>query len=123
MVSNSKDKEVKRVARHSRLRKRISGTPQRLRLCVHRSLNNFYAQLIDDTTGKTLFGMSTKSKGLLSKIKAGGNVQAAGILGEAFAAEAKNKGVKLVCFDRSGYLYHGRVKAFAEAARKGGLEF
>lgn len=116
-------KESKRLARHSRLRKRVVGTPDRPRLCVHRSLKNFAAQVIDDSSGKVLLGLSTKNQMLRQKVKSGGNIQAATVLGEAFAAELVAKGVKQVCFDRCGYVYHGRVKAFAEAARKGGLDF
>ena len=95
----------------------------RLRLCVHRSTNNFYAQIINDEEGKVLLGMSTLAKPLRSKVKTGGNTDAAAKLGEVFAAEAVKKGYKKVCFDRGGYPYHGRVKAFADAARQGGLEF
>jgi large subunit ribosomal protein L18 len=116
-------KKVKRRARHLRIRKRMIGTPERLRLAVSRSLKNFSAQVIDDTQGKVLFGLSTLSKEVREQIKDGGNVKSAAALGEAMAALAKKKGVIKVCFDRGGYLYHGRVKAFAEAARKGGLEF
>lgn len=116
-------KEINRIFRHQRIRKRIRGTPDQLRLCVHRSLKNMHAQIIDDTRGKVLFGLSTLDKSLRSKIKSGGNINAAEVLGEAFARKAQEKGVKKVCFDRGGYLYHGRIKAFAEAARKGGLEF
>ena len=101
----------------------MSGTSGRPRVCVHRSLKNFYVQLIDDTLGKVLFGLSTREKSLAQRFKYGGNVQAASALGEAFAEMATKKGVTKICFDRGGYLYHGRVKAFAEAARKGGLEF
>ena len=92
-------------------------------MCVHRSSNNLYVQIVDDMSGKVLFGMSTLTKDLRSKIKNGGNVGAASVLGEAFAAQAAKKGFKKVSFDRGGYMYHGRVKAFAEAARKGGMEF
>ena len=116
-------KEHKRMARHSRIRKKIQGLPHHPRLCVHRSLNNMHAQIIDDIGGKVLFGLSTLDKELRSKIKNGGNITAALLLGEALAQKAKSKGIKKVCFDRGGYLYHGRVKAFAEGARKGGLEF
>ena len=116
-------KEVKRVYRHERIRKGISGSTERPRLCLHRSLNNLQAQIIDDTVGKVLIGKSTLAKDVKSKVKAGGNVKAATALGEALAAEALKKGIKKVAFDRGGYLYHGRIKAFAEAARKGGLEF
>ena len=116
-------KEVKRLARHSRIRKRIVGITGRPRVCVHRSLKNFSVQIIDDSNGKVMFGLSTKNKVVKQRIKSGGNIQAATVLGECFATEAIGKGIKKVCFDRSGYEYHGRVKAFADAARKGGLEF
>ena len=82
-----------------------------------------HAQIIDDISGKVLFGLSTLDKNLRSKIKSGGNITAASLLGETLAQRAKAKGINKVCFDRGGYLYHGRVKAFAEGARKGGLEF
>lgn len=124
MAKKTSDREQKRIARHDRIRKGLVGTPTRPRLCVHRSLTNFYAQIIDDTQGKTLFGMSTRDKGVKERVKGkGSNVQAATAFGEIFAAEAKNRGITTVCFDRAGYLYHGRVKAFAEAARQHGLVF
>ena len=116
-------KEHKRSFRHERIRKDMAGTPERPRLCVHRSLNNLQAQIIDDTEGKIIIGKSTLAKDVRAKIKTGGNVGAAAILGETPAAEAVKKGITKVCFDRGGYLYHGRIKAFAEAARKAGLEF
>ena len=116
-------KELGRIYRHQRTRRRIIGTNERPRACVHRSLNNFYVQVIDDVSRKVLFGLSTLTKDVRTKIKNGGNVDAAARLGEIFAAEAKKKGITKICFDRGGYLYHGCVKAFAEAARKGGLEF
>jgi len=118
-----KDKVLKRVNRHLRVRKKVSGTKELPRLCVYRSLSNLYAQLVDDNEGKTLITISTLAKELREKIKYGGNVKAAAVLGEFFAKKAKEKGISKVCFDRGGYLYHGRVKAFADAARKGGLEF
>ncbi len=116
-------REQKRIYRHTRIRRKLVGSAQKPRLCVHRSLNHFYAQLIDDVQGKILFGVSTLDKTLRSKAKTGGNIAAAALLGEAVASKAINKGIKKVCFDRGGYLYHGRIKAFAEAARKAGLEF
>ncbi|MDE1919847.1 MAG: 50S ribosomal protein L18 [Candidatus Omnitrophica bacterium] len=116
-------KEQKRVYRHQRIRGALSGTTNRPRLCLHRSLNNLQAQIIDDSAGKVLLGKSTLAKDVKSKFKTGGNISAAGILGEAVALEAIKKGIKKVAFDRGGYLYHGRIKAFAEAARKAGLEF
>ena len=116
-------KEQKRVYRHQRIRKSVVGSTERPRLCLHRSLNHLQAQIIDDTSGKVILGKSTSAKELCGKTKSGGNISAASILGEALAAVAKKKGITKVCFDRGGYLYHGRVKAFAEAARKAGLEF
>jgi large subunit ribosomal protein L18 len=115
--------EHRRINRHERIRKAVTGTTERPRLCVHRSIKNMQAQIIDDTTGKVLIGKSTLAKELRTKIKYAGNVSGAAVLGEALAVEALKKGIKKVSFDRGGYLYHGRVKAFAEAARKGGLEF
>ncbi len=124
-MTGKKDiKEIKRVARHERIRKRVVGETGRPRLCLHRSINNIYAQIVDDVNGKVLLGLSTLNKDVRQKIKGGGgNIQAATILGEAIAVKGIQKGIKKVCFDRGGYLYHGRIKAFAEAARKGGLEF
>ena len=119
----TKDKEIKRLGRHRRIRKKVVGTSEQPRVCIHRSLTNFYAQVIDDTVGKVLFGVSTRKKGFASKVKGTGNVDAAFALGEILADEAQKKGIKKVCFDRGGYRYHGRVKAFADGARKGGMEF
>ena len=116
-------KEHKRKSRHDRIRKRVSGSNERPRLCLHRSLNNLHAQIIDDVSGKIILGKSTLAKDIRTKTKVGGNINAATVLGVALAADAKKKGINKVCFDRGGYLYHGRVKAFAEAARKAGLEF
>ena len=116
-------KEVKRAARHERIRKRVAGVNGRPRLCVHRSLNNIYAQMVDDVNGKVIFGLSTLNKEIRKKLKDGGNIPAAAVLGEAVASLGVKKGIKQVSFDRGGYLYHGRIKAFADAARKGGLEF
>ena len=123
-IVNARDRELKRVSRHKRLRQKLIGTSERPRLCVHRSLNNLTAQVIDDAQGgKIIFGMSTLAKEIRTKIKSGGNINAATVFGETFAEQAKKKGITKVCFDRSGYVYHGRVKAFAEAARKSGLDF
>jgi large subunit ribosomal protein L18 len=116
-------KEIKRDSRHKRIRKYLSGTKDQPRLCVHRSSGNLYAQVIDDVSGKVLFGKSTLAKELKGKFKNGGNMDAAAALGELFASIAIKNGIKKVCFDRGGYQYHGRVKAFAEAARKSGMEF
>jgi large subunit ribosomal protein L18 len=117
------DKLLKRVSRHQRVREKVKGAPERPRLCIYRSLSNLYAQIIDDTKGATLLNISTLHKSLRAQVKYGGNVKAAAALGELVAKTAKEKGINKVSFDRGGYLYHGRIKAFAEAARKGGLEF
>lgn len=117
------EKEQKRVNRHRRIRKKIEGTSERPRLCVHRSLKNLQAQIVDDASGTVLFGLSTLSKDVKSKVKSGGNIQGAVQFGESFAAAAVQKGIKTVSFDRGGYAFHGRIKAFADAVRKGGLEF
>ncbi len=104
---------------HKRIREKLSGTAQRPRLNVYRSLNHIYAQLIDDSDGKTLVSASTRE----AKIKTGGNLAAAKEIGKQLAEKAKAKGVDKVVFDRGGYLYHGRIKALADAARAAGLKF
>lgn len=106
---------------HQRLRQRVRGTPQRPRLAVFRSLKHIYAQLIDDTLGRTLACASSTEK--KAQVGGGGNVQGAKAVGRLIAGRARDKGVQRVVFDRGGYLYHGRVKALAEAAREAGLEF
>jgi len=116
-------KEIARITRHKRLRKKIVGTEKRPRLAMHRSLSNLYAQLVNDISGKTMCSISTLSPKVKETLKYGGNIKAAQVLGEATASLAKSKGISKVIFDRGGYLYHGRIKAFAEAARKNGLEF
>lgn len=122
-MSTTQQREQQRIFRHTRIRKKVSGDPERPRLYVHRSLNNLSAQIIDDTQGKVLFGMSTLNKEFRAKSKTGGNVESATQLGQIFATAAMKLGIKKVRFDRGGYVYHGRVKAFAEAARGQGLEF
>ncbi|MFA5038874.1 MAG: 50S ribosomal protein L18 [Candidatus Omnitrophota bacterium] len=112
-----------RQRRHLRIRKKVSGTTERPRLSVRRSLANLFIQIVDDTKGATLLSASTVDKEFKSRVTYGGNVKAAAVLGEAVAQKAKDKNIKRVVFDRGGYDYHGRIKAFAEAARKGGLEF
>ncbi|MGI9372903.1 MAG: 50S ribosomal protein L18 [Hyphomicrobiales bacterium] len=112
----STDRRVARVRRA--LKARANGRP---RLSVHRSSKNIYAQIIDDTNGVTLAAASTLEKD--AKIKAGGNAEAAAVVGKLVAERAKKAGVSEVIFDRGGYIYHGRVKALAEAAREGGLNF
>ena len=110
-----------RVERHNRIRKELSGTTDRPRLNVFRSNANITAQIIDDEKGVTLVSASTREKEL--NIKNGGNVEAANLIGAEIAKRAKKAKITKVVFDRGGYLYHGRVKALAEAARENGLEF
>jgi len=116
-------REGLRQARHERVRKRVSGTPERPRLNVFRSLSNIYAQIVNDELGQTLVSASTIDKEAREAMKIGGNVEAAKQAGKLLAKRALKKGIKRVVFDRGGYQYHGRVKALAEAAREGGLEF
>ena len=112
-----------REKRHKVLRKKLIGTKERPRLCITRSNQNFYGQLVDDIKGHVLFSLSTNASDLKKKLSYGGNVKGAAFLGEEFAKRAKTKGFSKVAFDRGGYPYHGRIKAFAEAARKNGLIF
>ena len=116
----SKDKVRKRV--HSRIRQKLEGSKERPRLNVYRSLNHIYVQLIDDSEGVTIAAAST-NMGKKGSKRSGGNVASAKEVGKTIAQRAKEKGVKKVVFDRGGYLYHGRIKALAEAAREAGLEF
>jgi large subunit ribosomal protein L18 len=104
---------------HARIRAKVAGTGERPRLSVYRSLNHIYAQLIDDQKGETLVAAST----LALKLKAGGNVAAAKEIGKAIAEKAVAQGIKKVVYDRGGFLYHGRIKAVADAAREAGLDF
>jgi large subunit ribosomal protein L18 len=115
-----KDKNQTRRAVHTRIRKKISGTAERPRLAVFRSVNHIYVQVIDDVSGATLTAASTTEKSFGNQ---GGNVAAAKEVGKLIAERAKEKGVSRVVFDRGGYIYHGRVKSLAEAAREAGLEF
>lgn len=112
-----------RLKKHARIRNKIKGTPERPRLNVFRSLKNIYAQIIDDTTGNTLVSASTLDKALRGTLKYGGNKEAARAVGKLVAERALEKGIKKVVFDRGGYLYHGRVKELADAAREAGLDF
>ena len=114
------DSNKKRLIRHKRVRAKISGTAERPRLNVFRSLSNIYAQIIDDTTGNTLVSASSVEKGFEGN---GGNKEAAKKVGAMIAERAKVKGITEVVFDRGGYVYHGRVKELAEGAREGGLQF
>jgi large subunit ribosomal protein L18 len=108
---------------HRRVRQRVMGTPQRPRLCVHRSLGHIYAQVIDDQTGRTLVSASSLDKGTRAALKGGGNVASAKIVGRSVADRALAAGIQQVVFDRGGYMYHGRVEALANAAREAGLKF
>ena len=112
-------KNVSRVRRHLRVRKKISGTADCPRLSVYRSNKHIHAQIIDDVRGVTLASASS----LQLKLANGGNIEAAKLVGKSIAEKAKKANIKTVVFDRSGYLYHGRVKALADAARENGLEF
>ncbi len=120
------NKNEARQKRHTRVRKRVQGTPERPRLNVYRSTNNIYAQIIDDLAGKTLVAASSLDaslKGGKSEKGTGGNVEAAKTVGTLVAERAKAAGVTKVVFDRGGYLYHGRIQALADAARENGLDF
>ena len=115
------DKNAKRLQRHKRVRRKVFGTPQRPRLCVFRSSNNIYAQIIDDINAVTLVSASTLDKDV--DVKVGGNKEAAKLVGELVAKRALDKGITEVVFDRGGYVYHGRVQTLAESAREAGLKF
>ena len=118
MITEAKRNQIRQRI-HARIREKLAGTGERPRLNVYRSLNHIYAQVIDDQKGETLVSASTLSL----KLKTGGNVSAAKEIGKAVAEKAVEKGIKKVVFDRGGYLYHGRIKALADAAREAGLEF
>ena len=113
------DTKAARVRRHARVRKNISGTAERPRLNVFRSAKHIYAQVIDDTTGKTLLSCSS----LELKLENGGNIEAAKKVGEAIAKKCLENNIESIRFDRGGYVYHGRVQALADAAREAGLKF
>ena len=118
---------LSRIARrkriHYRIRKHVSGTPERPRLVVFRSNKQIYAQVIDDEAGKTLAAAASNDKALAAECKSKSGIEAAAIVGKAVAERALAAGVSTVCFDRGGYLFHGRVKSLADAAREGGLVF
>ena len=117
----SRDLHRKRV--HARVRTKVSGTPERPRLCVYRSIGHIYVQVIDDRSGKTLVSASSVDAETKKNLKGGGNVAAAKVIGKTIADRAKSAGISKVVFDRGGYKYHGRVKALADAAREAGLQF
>jgi large subunit ribosomal protein L18 len=122
MVNKPNKNEI-RLRKHIRVRKKIEGTPEQPRLNVFRSLKHIYAQIIDDSTGKTLVAASTLDEALKGKLGVGGNKEAAKEVGKLIAQKAVDKGIKQVVFDRGGYIYHGRVKELAEGAREAGLDF
>ncbi len=118
-----KDKNQDRVIRHARVRKKVSGTAQRHRLCVYRSTNHIYAQIIDDVKGHTLCAASTLEKDVAAQVAELSKSDAAKLVGKAIANKALAAGIKEVVFDRGGYLYTGRVETLADGAREAGLEF
>jgi len=120
-VRETKSQEGRRRRRHLRVRKKVSGTPERPRLVVFRSSKHIYAQVVDDTRGVTLFGASDRSAGIA--VEGGGKVAKSVALGKLVAERAKAQGITRVVFDRGGFQYHGRIKAVADGARNGGLEF
>lgn len=112
-----------RLKRHYRIRNKISGTAQKPRLAVFRSNQHIYAQIIDDTVGNTIVSASTMETAIAEKLQKTSNVEAAKVVGDAVARKALDKGISTVIFDRGGYIYHGKIKALAEAAREAGLQF
>lgn len=116
-------KELSRLKRHRRIKMGMKAGGERPRLVVHRSLKNISAQIVDDARNKVVFSLTSIDKEVREKFPIGGNVKAAQFFGEVFSRKAKEKGFSKIVFDRAGYLYHGRIKAFAEALRKGGMEF
>ena len=122
MVGKESRQEI-RAKKHLKIRNRFNGTAERPRLAVFRSNNHVYAQVIDDEAGKTLVSASTLEKDIKAELKNTDNVDAAAYIGDVVAKRAIEKGIKTVVFDRAGYIYHGKVAAVADAARKAGLEF
>ena len=118
-----RDKNNDRLARHARVRKKVSGTADRPRFSVYRSLSNIYVQIIDDAAGNTLVSASTMEPEIKAQVAEMTKTEAAALVGKIAAQRAADKGIKEVVFDRGGYVYHGRVAALAEGAREGGLKF
>lgn len=116
-------KNALRKKRHMRIRTKLSGTPDKPRLNIFRSLKHIYAQVIDDYSGKTVVHVSSLDPEIRKKVKVTGNAEAARLVGELLAKRAQEKGIQKVVFDRGGYRYHGRIKALADGAKEGGLEF
>lgn len=122
-MDHQKEKRVRQLRRRNHVRRKIVGTNERPRLSVFRSSKHIYAQLIDDLSGVTLAAASSRTKGVHAATPYGGNIKAAKAVGAELATAAKNKGITKAAFDRGHYRYHGRVKALADAAREGGLQF
>ena len=120
---NKESRTAARENKHRRMRNRLSGTAERPRLAVFRSNNHMYAQIIDDTVGKTLVSASTLDKDVKAECEKTNNVEAAAVVGKVVAKKALEKGITTVVYDRGGFIYEGKVKALAEAAREAGLEF
>ena len=120
---NKKSRALVREKKHRRMRNHLSGTAERPRLAVFRSNNHMYAQIIDDTVGNTLVAASTLDKDVKAELEKTNNVDAAAYLGTVVAKKALDKGIETVIFDRGGFVYHGKVKALADAAREAGLKF
>lgn len=119
----TRDRNADRIIRHARVRKKVSGTPERPRLSVYRSLNNIYAQIIDDSKGMTLVAASTQEKAVMEQLADIDKKGAAKLVGKLIAERASGAGIKQVVFDRGGYVYTGRVAELAAGAREAGLEF
>jgi len=122
-VSVANERAQARIKRKSRVRRKVRGTQERPRLCIFRSSKHIYAQIIEDTTGKTLVAASTVAQAAVEGVAYTGNVEAAKAVGTAIAKTALEQNIQQVVFDRNGFLYHGRVKALADAAREAGLAF
>jgi len=122
-VIKKEDRNLKRIKRHLRIRKKVKGTPEKPRLAVFKSEKHIYAQIIDDTKGHTLVSASTLDKELRQRLSKTYNVEAAKEVGRLIAQRALSLGIKTVVFDRGGFKYHGRIKALADAAREAGLKF
>ena len=123
MAASNRSRRKMMIVRHKRLRNKVTGSTERPRLSVFRSARHIYAQLIDDTTGKTLAAANTLQAGVKSEVAGKKPVESATLVGQAIAEKAKAAGITAVVFDRGGTKYHGRVKALADGARAGGLEF
>lgn len=122
-MKNRADRSALRKVRHTRLRRKLAGTPERPRLSVYRSLKHIYAQVVDDAQGRTLVAASTREPEIAAQLPGLRPTERSKIVGAMLARRAVEKGISRVVFDRGGYLYHGRVKALADGAREGGLEF